>query len=79
MSQDRVWKEAIEQYFEEFLVFFFPAIHRDLDLERGYEFLNKELAEIMSEGEVGHRFADCLVKVFLKDGDERWLVIHVEV
>jgi len=79
MSQDSVWKEAIEQYFEDFLLFFFPNIHQDVDLERGYQFLDKELAEIIGEAETGQRFADCLIKVFLKNGAERWLVIHIEV
>ena len=51
MSQDSVWKEAIEQYFEDFLLFFFPNIHQDVDLERGYQFLDKELAEIIGEAE----------------------------
>jgi hypothetical protein len=79
MSQDTIWKEAIEQYFEDFLLFFFPDIREDVDLERGYQFLDKELAEIIGEGETGQRFADCLIKVFLKNGLERWLVIHIEV
>ena len=79
MNQDGVWKEAIEYYFEYFLTFFFPEVAADVDHQRGYEFLDKELAEISQGGEVGGRIADVLVKVYLKDGSERWLVIHVEV
>jgi hypothetical protein len=38
---DSGWKEAIEIYFKQFLPFFFPAIYDEVDLERGYEFLDK--------------------------------------
>ncbi len=79
MSQDSPWKEAIEAYFEDLLAFFFPDIYRDINFEHGYEFLDKELAEIAHGGEVGLREADSLVKVWLKDDSERWLIIHIEV
>ncbi len=79
MSQDSLWKEAIEAYFEDLLAFFFPDIYRDINFEHGYEFLDKELAEIAHGGEVGLREADSLVKVWLKDDSERWLIIHIEV
>jgi hypothetical protein len=38
---DSPWKEALERYFPEFLAFFFPAAHADIDWRRGYEFLDK--------------------------------------
>ncbi len=79
MNQDIIWKEAIEAYFEYFLWFFFPVVAEDVDFQRGYEFLNKELAEIAQGSETGGRVADVLVKVYLKNGGERWLVIHIEV
>jgi hypothetical protein len=31
------------------------------------------------DAEIGKRLADVLVKVFLKDGSEKWLLIHIEV
>ena len=37
------------------------------------------LQEIVREAETGTRFADQLVKVFLRDGKEKWLLIHIEV
>ena len=78
-QKDSVWKEAIETYFEEFLNFFFPDIAKDIDLEKGCEFLDKELQKIVRDSELGKRWADLLIKVFLKDGSERWLLIHIEV
>jgi len=50
-----------------------------VDWTRGYESLDKELHRIMPEAEVGNRLADMLFKVWLKDGQETWLLIHIEV
>jgi len=76
---DSAWKEVIENLFEDFLQFFFPDIFADIDFSNGYEFLNKELSSIVKDNKIGRRFADELVKVFLKDGSEKWLLIHIEV
>lgn len=79
MQQDSVWKEAIEIYFQEFMEFFFPEIAKDIDFEKGYEFLDKELEKVTKDAEIGKRLADILVKVYLRDGSEKWLLIHIEV
>jgi hypothetical protein len=76
---DSPWKEALDRYFERFLAFFFPEAHADIDWSRGYETLDKELQRIVRQAEVGDRVTDKLVKVWLKSGEERWLLIHVEV
>ena len=33
---DSPWKEVIEDYFNNFLVFFFPDINADVDWSQGY-------------------------------------------
>jgi len=76
---DSAWKDIIENLFEEFLAFFFPQFYRDIDFSKGYQFLDKELGKITKDTEIGNRYADKLVKVFLKDGEEKWLLIHIEV
>jgi len=58
---------------------FFPHIAGDIDFDKGYEFLDKELKRILREAGTGKRYADILVKVYLKDGQEEWLLIHIEV
>src|SRR5262249_7255275 len=72
-------KEAIDLYFERFLAFFFPPVHAEIDWGRPFGMLDKELQQIMPEAEVGRRFVDKLVKVWLKDGQERWVLVHIEV
>ncbi len=76
---DSVWKDIIEQYFPQFLEFFYKNIYQDIDFKKGYEFLDKEFQQIVKDNEIGNRYADKLVKVWLKDGSEKWLLIHVEV
>ncbi|BAB77413.1 Rpn family recombination-promoting nuclease/putative transposase (plasmid) [Anabaena sp. FACHB-709] len=76
---DGAWKEGVEQYFEAFLAFFFPEIQAEIDWERGYEFLEQELQQLIKESEVGKQFVDKLIKVWLKDGKETWLLIHLEI
>ncbi len=79
MDYDGPWKHVLENLFEECLSFFFPHIPRDIDFSRGYEFLDQELQQITGESESGRRVVDKLVKVFLHDGAERWLLIHLEI
>lgn len=41
--------------------------------------MDKELAEIFPESENNARFADKLAKVWLKDGQKQWFLIHTEL
>ena len=76
---DSGWKEAIEVYFEEFLLFFFPQIYKDIDFSKPVEFLDIEFSTIVKDSEEKKRYVDKLIKVYLNDGTEQWLLIHVEV
>jgi hypothetical protein len=76
---DGAWKEGVEQYFEPFLAFFFPEIQAEIDWTRGYEFLDQELQQLIRESEIGKQFVDKLIKVWLNDGKETWLLIHLEI
>ncbi|MFP4008384.1 MAG: transposase [Spirulinaceae cyanobacterium] len=84
MSQQRAdydnpWKEALSLYFQPFIAFFFPIIHDNINWERGYEFLDTELQQIVREAEIGFREADKLVKVWQNNGQETWILIHIEI
>jgi hypothetical protein len=78
-NYDESWKVAIEKYFEAFVAFFFPEAHREIAWERGYEFLDKEFNQIVRDAEIGKRFVDKLLKVWLRDGEEAWLLLHIEI
>lgn len=76
---DSPWKEALDLYFRAFLALFFPPAHSDIDWSRPYELLDKELQGVTRDAELGRRYADMLVKVWLRDGSESWLLVHVEI
>jgi len=46
---DSPWKEIIERYFEPFMAFFFPEAHSEIHWDHGYEFLDKELQQVVRD------------------------------
>jgi Domain of unknown function (DUF4351) len=61
------------------MAFFFPEAYSQIRWLEGFTFLDGELQQITRESETGRRYVDKLVKVYLLDGTERWVVIHIEV
>jgi hypothetical protein len=76
---DSPWKELLDLQFEEFMAFFFPSAHAQIDWRAGHEFLDKELQKITLDAALGRRVVDKLVKVQLTNGQEQWVLVHVEV
>lgn len=76
---DTPWKEALEEYLTDFLALCFPDIHAGIDWMRPPVFRDAELRQALREGEIGTRLADKLVQVWLLDGSEAWVLIHIEV
>ncbi|NOT62605.1 MAG: DUF4351 domain-containing protein [Acidobacteria bacterium] len=76
---DSPWKEVLEQFFEQCFEFFFPEAHAAIDWSRGVEFLDKEMQQIVADAELGRRLADKLAKVWLRDGTELRVIVHLEV
>ena len=76
---DSPWKDAVERHFPEFMAFYFPAAHAEIDWSRGYDFLDKELQQVVQDGELGRRYVDKLVRVTLLSGAEDWVFIHIEI
>lgn len=76
---DTPWKDILQRYFEEFILFFFPEAHREIDWTHTPEFLDKELQQVVRDAELGRRLADKLVKIYLIGGEEAWVLIHIEV
>ncbi|MBW4618316.1 MAG: hypothetical protein KME17_02880 [Cyanosarcina radialis HA8281-LM2] len=76
---DSPWKEIIERYFPDFLEFFFPLAFAEIDWTKPYEFLDQELQQLETDAEIGKRLADKVAKVWLLNGEEAWVLIHIEV
>ena len=78
-QQDLIWKEVLEEFFDQFMAFFFLRYHHRIDWSRGYRSLDKEMVAISAEGGFGKQSADKLFEVFFKDGVGVLLLLHIEV
>ncbi len=78
-AYDSPWKEILEVYFQDFMQFFFPQIHQDIDWSQGYDFLDQELQQVVRDADLGKRLADKLVKVCKCSGEETWVLVHIEI
>jgi len=76
---DSPWKQILQLYFEEFMLFFFPQAYQEIDWTRQPEFLDKELEQVVRDAELGKRLADKLVKIYRIGGEETWILIHLEI
>jgi Domain of unknown function (DUF4351) len=76
---DTPWKQILEGYFPQFMAFFFPEAYSAIDWRKGFDFLDSELQQVTLEAETGKRIVDKLVKVYLRNGREKWLLLHIEI
>jgi hypothetical protein len=76
---DKLWKGAIEDLIVDFLRFFYVDADNTFDFSKKPEFLDKELEELFPDQKNTTRHVDKLVKVWLKDGSVKWILIHCEV
>lgn len=76
---DTPWKIAVENYFCEFMAFFFPLAFAQIDWTIKPQFLSKELKKIAKDAVVGAKHVDELIKVTRLSGEEEWICIHIEV
>jgi hypothetical protein len=78
-NYDQTWKEAIGEYLELFLQFFYPDIHQEIDWSKTPISLDKELEQITASSQTKKRYADKLFQVWLLNNEVIWILIHIEV
>jgi hypothetical protein len=76
---DSNWKFLIIKYFYQFIDFFLPDLYADLDTSRAPVFLDNELQTIWRSMKTGMKMTDKLVRVWLKNGEERLVLVHIEI
>ena len=78
---DLLWKGVLEDLFDDFLRFFYPEADTLFDLDKSFEYLDKELEQLFppEAGNFATRYVDKLVKVYTRGGGEEWVLVHVEV
>ncbi len=79
VDYDGLWKKLIYELFEEFVLFFAAYLYEEINFLKEPEFLQQELFKEIIQERKGKRIADQIVKVFLKSGEEKWILIHIEV
>jgi len=77
-NYDLTWKEALGVYFPQFLAFFFPQVSRLIDWSIPVQSLDKELQQITASFG-SKKEADKLFQAKLLEGEETWILVHVEV
>ncbi len=78
-NYDEPWKEAIAEYFDRFLHFFFPEVYNLINWLKTPISLDKELQKITADSDDSKRLVDKLFQVWLKDNQEVWILVHIEV
>ena len=76
---DSPWKEGWRIFLHSFMRVCFPDVERAINWLRRPEFLDKELRKIVRDAQSGNKFVDLLIKVWLRDGSEEWILLHVEI
>lgn len=76
---DTPWKTILDIYFKEFILYCWPEKYAEIDWSRGYKTLDKELSKIARNAPIGNRVADKLIEVYRKDGQETYILIHIEI
>ena len=80
INYDSNWKEMIHEFFPEFLEFVYNELFEIVDVEKGFTFLDKEFEKLIPTNErKGKIINDKLVRAQLKNGQEKYIYIHVEV
>lgn len=74
VDHDRLFKELITTFFEEFILLFFPQVHEHIDFHH-LSFLSEELFTDVTAGEKYR--VDLLVETKLK-GKDGLIIVHIE-
>ena len=79
--KDNLWKGILEDILDDFLRFMHPDADEIFDFGRGITFLDKELEQLFppKKGKFSTKIADKLAKLYTRDGEEKWMLIHCEV
>jgi hypothetical protein len=76
---DSPWKLALEVFFRSLMELCFPVIAEAIDWKRGWTFMDTELQAILRDAATGRQHVDKLIKVYLHDGQEQWILLHIEI
>lgn len=76
---DIAWKEILRLYLKDFFERCWPVAYQQVDWNRPYEFLEQEFQAIGIKEKFGTKIVDKLFKLYLKNGQEQWVLCHIEL
>ena len=76
---DNAWKQLITKHFKDFVDFFYPKVSQDINWDKGFTFLDKELEKLFPKNKFTKRYADKLAEVCLNNGVKKWVLVHLEI
>ena len=76
---DSPWKEALDEYFKDFLELLFPMVHDGIDWSVPPQSRDKEFQKVTATAKQGRQVADKLKEVQTLDGKTRWVLVHIEI
>jgi hypothetical protein len=78
-EEDSAWKEVLDCYLKHFLELCLPTLSQLIDWNKKWKGLEQELQTITQGSVSGKQLVDKLYGVYLKDGSEQWILIHLEI
>jgi len=69
----------VTRFFPLFMHLLFRKAYDQINWKRGFVALDKELEALFPRGKSGRKHVDLLFKVWLNDGSEQWVLIHIEI
>ncbi len=78
VTRDELWKGFVRKYYDRFSKSIFPQDAGQIDWAKKWQVMDKEMLRIFAEAKVLLRKGDLLLKVWLKNGEEAWILIHLE-
>ena len=76
---DGVWKEALREHLAEFVEKYFPTEHAAIDWSHEPQWYDKELSQVLGQSGQRNRRVDLLARVRLQNGQEQWILLHLEI
>jgi flagellar biosynthesis/type III secretory pathway protein FliH len=61
------------------MAFFFPKAYNNINWGKGYDYLDKELKQVVKDAKIGKRFVDKLIRVYRNNDEETWVLVHIEI
>jgi hypothetical protein len=75
---DNPWNDIIAPHFEQFMLFFYPEIHKRIDFSREQEILEDDLQTVLKGTETDPLMIDKLIKVWLTNGKMAVFYTHID-